>query len=26
MPGVAHMAPIERPEEFTRLLLDFLDR
>jgi 3-oxoadipate enol-lactonase len=24
MPGVAHFAPMERPEEFTRLVLDFL--
>jgi 3-oxoadipate enol-lactonase len=24
MPGVAHLAPMERPEEFARLVLDFL--
>jgi pimeloyl-ACP methyl ester carboxylesterase len=24
MEGVAHFAPMERPEEFTRLVLDFL--
>jgi pimeloyl-ACP methyl ester carboxylesterase len=26
MPGVAHMVNLEKPEEFNRILLDYLER